>query len=341
MAGEQQQRFQRAPIHKMFAAELKDTTIELQKNSDDQYEKQYFLLPSGVAVSKVMVVGTAVEKEDIGDREPFWRIRVADATGAIMVYAGQYQPEAAQMIAGLQIPCFVAVVGKPSVYRPEGGPVVSIRPDSIVIVDEATRSSFIVDAARQLIARATALKTHPETVMAQKALAEYPNISANELLGMADGALKSLLAPEGEKSVGADEPTGVDKQVDPAPEAKPEDKKETPPAAPEKPKDKKAKKETPGAPPAKAKPKQGVNAQSTGATVGGDAAEPFGGGIKELADIIEEILRSNGVLNAGGITKALKEKGITTYVQNLEDAIKLLKQEGRISEPKLGAFRAE
>lgn len=338
MAGEQQQRFQRAPIHKMFAAELRDTTIELQKNSDDLYEKQYFLLPSGVAVSKVMVVGTVVEKEDVGDQQPFWRIRVADATGAIMVYAGQYQPEAAQMIAGLEIPCFVAVVGKPSIYRPEGSPVVSIRPESIVIVDEQTRSSFIVDAARQLITRAAAMKTQPDTVMVKLAREKYPNITPNTLLGMADGALKSLLAPESEKSAGADEPTGVDKQVDPAPEAKPEDKKETPPATPEKPKDKKAKKEPPSSPPAKAKPEQGVGSHRGGRDA---APEPFGGGIKELADIVEEILRSNGVLNAGGITKALKEKGITTYVQNLEDAIKLLKQEGRISEPKLGAFRAE
>lgn len=329
---EQQQRFQRSPVFRLFAAELKETTVELQKNSEDQYEKQYFLLPSGVAVSKVMVIGTAVEKEDVGQDQPFWRIRVADATGGIAVYAGQYQAEAAQVIAGMQVPCFVAVVGKPSVYRPDGGPVVSIRPDSVIIVDEQTRSSFTIDAARQLVARAAAMKTHAEDVMIQKARAAYPNITSNSLLLMADQALKSLLAPEEQQTPAGGEQTPTkDVQKEPATD-------DTPPAeqkSPEKQKEKAAKKNS--SPPAKAKPEQGMGSHSGGR---GAAPEPFASGTKELADTLDEILQKEGALNIGGISRALKEKGITTYMDPLEEALRLLIKEGRIFEPKVGTFKA-
>lgn len=325
MAGEQppEQRFQRSPVYRMFAAELKDTVIELEKNGSDQYEKQYFLPPSGVPVSKVMIVGVAVEKEDVGDDQSFWRIRIADATGAITAYAGQYQPEAAQVMAGLEIPSFVAIVGKPSVYRPEGGPVVSIRPDSVVIVDEATRASFTIDAARQLIARATELKLHPDTVMAQMARSKYPNIGPNILLNMADQAIKSLLAPEPEKTPDTVPPVPAEQKAEQEvkQEEKPANKKETPPAAPpEKPKEK-----------PKEKPPKSKEAKK---------AEPFGGGTEELADIVEEILKKDGPLNASGIAKGLKEKSIMTYVDTLEEALRLLKKEGRIIEPKTGVFKA-
>ncbi len=86
--------FKRTPTIRMLAEEVRDTTIEIQSGGD-QYTPTVYLSPTGAEVNRVLIAGTAVEKEDVGSDNSFWRVRVADPTGEIFVYAGQYQPEAA------------------------------------------------------------------------------------------------------------------------------------------------------------------------------------------------------------------------------------------------------
>jgi RPA family protein len=100
------------------------------------------------------LVGTLTEKDDIGGDTEYWRGRVVDPTGSILIYAGQYQPEAAQILAGLEAPCFVAVVGKPNLYQTDDGNIIiSIRAESISRVDEFTRNQWILDTARRTMER--------------------------------------------------------------------------------------------------------------------------------------------------------------------------------------------
>ena len=64
---------------------------------------------------------------------------MSDPTGSFFIYAGQYQPEAAQVLAECETPAFVAIVGKPSTYTTADGSVLtSVRPESIHIVDGDT-----------------------------------------------------------------------------------------------------------------------------------------------------------------------------------------------------------
>ncbi len=75
---------------------------------------------------------------------------MVDPTGSILVYAGQYQPEAAQKLASMETPAFVAVVGKPNLYQTEdGNMIISLRAEAIQRVDEATRDRWIMDTARR------------------------------------------------------------------------------------------------------------------------------------------------------------------------------------------------
>ena len=109
--------FSREVARRIFAEELKSSNYSFRDGEDQhQYAPSYLLTPTGAKCNRVFLVGTLIEKDDIGGDTEYWRGRVVDPTGSILIYAGQYQPEAAQILAGLETPCFVAVVGKPNLY---------------------------------------------------------------------------------------------------------------------------------------------------------------------------------------------------------------------------------
>lgn len=143
--------FKRSSVTKMLIAELVRTTHTLPRGQD-QYDAQTYLSPTGRTIAKVMVCGTAIEMEDVGKDSSMWRVRISDPSGTIQVYAGMYQPEAAAILSQLEIPCFVSVVGKLNIYEPEeGSHIVSIRPDSVTVIDSKSRDDFILDASLSLL----------------------------------------------------------------------------------------------------------------------------------------------------------------------------------------------
>ncbi len=145
--------FVREVAHRIFAAEFKESNLQVKEGSD-QYSPQYLITPTGAKVNRVFVVGTLTEKEDVGSEAEFWRGRIVDPTGAFFVTAGQYQPEAAQVLARTTPPEFVAVIGKPSTYTTKDGNVLtSIRAESVHVVDAATRDRWVVDAANHTTKR--------------------------------------------------------------------------------------------------------------------------------------------------------------------------------------------
>ncbi len=137
----------REVAHRLFAAELKESNLQV-KEGQDQFSPAFLITPTGAKCNRVFVVGTLTEKEDIGTDSEFWRGRIVDPTGAFFVTAGQYQPEAAQMLAKTAPPEFVAVIGKPTTFTTkEGSVLTSIRAESMHIVDAATRDRWIVETA--------------------------------------------------------------------------------------------------------------------------------------------------------------------------------------------------
>jgi RPA family protein len=103
----------------------------------------------------VFIVGTLTETEDVGEDAEYWQGRVVDPNGdTFFMYAGQYQPDAAAMLRELEPPAYVAVVGKPRTYETDEGEVnVSVRPESISSVDEATRDRWVVETAERTLER--------------------------------------------------------------------------------------------------------------------------------------------------------------------------------------------
>ncbi len=143
----------REVARRAFATEFNDMTYVF-KESDDEMAPNYALMPTGERANRVFFVGTLTEKEDIGDDSEYWRGRVVDPTGTFFVYAGQYQPDPAAVLRDIEPPAYVAVVGKPKTYETDDGDTnVSVRPESINVVDAATRDRWVAEAAERTIER--------------------------------------------------------------------------------------------------------------------------------------------------------------------------------------------
>lgn len=143
----------REVAHRVFAKELSASSVELK--GEDERSPNFVLSPLGAKMNRVFLVGVLVEAEDIGqDGREMWRARISDPTGVFTVYAGEFQPEAMQALSRLEAPCFVAVTGKVRTYEPEPGEMfISVRPESVTKVDEATRDQWVVAAAEHTHAR--------------------------------------------------------------------------------------------------------------------------------------------------------------------------------------------
>lgn len=183
--------FVREVAHRIFAAEFKESNLQVKEGSD-QYSPQYLITPTGAKVNRVFIVGTLTEKEDVGSEAEFWRGRIVDPTGAFFVTAGQYQPEAAQVLAKTTPPEFVAVIGKPSTYTTkEGNVLTSIRAESMHVVDADTRDRWVVDAAMHTTKRLEKLAgSAPEAVKVR----EHYNTDAEAYKAMVALALESVKA---------------------------------------------------------------------------------------------------------------------------------------------------
>lgn len=138
--------------HRVFAIEFADATHSFQE-SDEERAPKYVLLPTGVAVNRVFVVGTVTEVERVNDETI--RARIADPTSTFVVYASQYQPDARARLEDLTPPAFVALTGKARTFQPEESEQIftSIRPESVVEVERETRDRWIVETASQTIRR--------------------------------------------------------------------------------------------------------------------------------------------------------------------------------------------
>lgn len=166
--------YEREPARRVFAAELRETHYQF-KEGEDEKSPTYVLLPSGIRSNRIFAVGTLTEKQRRGDQNIFYRGRVVDPTGTFFIMAGSYQPEAMQQLARIEPPAFVAVVGKPNLYTtPDGVCLVSVRAESISVVDRETRDLWVLDTARDTLDRLEAFGTTDDSRKAQEEYGTQP-----------------------------------------------------------------------------------------------------------------------------------------------------------------------
>jgi len=183
--------FEREPARRVFAAELRECRHQFREGEDEK-SPTFVLLPTGERSNRIFLVGTLTEKQRQGEQNVFYRGRVVDPTGTFFIMAGSYQPEAMQQLAKVETPAFVAVIGKPNLYqKPDGSFLVSVRVESITVVDKETRDLWTLDAAARTLDRLDQLATgtSPDIVKAKE---QYPTIDPVVYRKMAYDALAQI-----------------------------------------------------------------------------------------------------------------------------------------------------
>jgi len=142
----------REVAHRLFAAEYDDASLEFAE-SDEERAPNYVVTPTGARVNRLFAVGVLTTVEQVN--EDTIRARIADPTGAFVVYAGQYQPDELAALQSIEPPAFVAVTGKANTFQPEGSDRVltSVRPERVTEVDAETRDRWVTTTAEHTLAR--------------------------------------------------------------------------------------------------------------------------------------------------------------------------------------------
>lgn len=133
---------------RVFANELNTSTLEIKATEEKM--PSYLVSPLGAKINRVLVAGTLTEKANSGSpEEPLWRGRIQDVNGQFFLNVGRFQPDAMAAMADIEPPCFVAAVGRVRAYTTDDGRTfVSVRPERIIKIDEATLNEWLLDTAQ-------------------------------------------------------------------------------------------------------------------------------------------------------------------------------------------------
>ncbi len=148
----------REVAHRIFAAEFNGSRHEdrgLEENAPN-----YIYTPLGAHVNRLYFIGNLMSKTNSGtDESPMYKAEVRGPTGTFYLFAGQYQPQPLTVLAKLEPPELVGVVGKVRTFvRDDGAFYVSVKPEMIFPVTMAQRNMWIVSTAETTIKRLRAMK---------------------------------------------------------------------------------------------------------------------------------------------------------------------------------------
>jgi len=132
---------------KIFAGEYNDSTVELK--GEGEMAPSYVVTPLGAKVNRLFIIGVLTDVENVSENGELLKAHVSDPTGVFTLYSGQYQQEATNALSNIEVPAFVAVIGKAKTYKPEEGTFyVSIRPEKIMEVSADIRDKWIIETCK-------------------------------------------------------------------------------------------------------------------------------------------------------------------------------------------------
>jgi RPA family protein len=147
----------RQPARRVLGEELNASTQTFQESGAER-APVFGLSPTGTALNRVLVVGALTEVRDVGSDSEYWQGRVYAGSEPVFVYAGQYQPNAMDVLRQAETPSYVAVVGKHRAYESGDRMNVAIEPEHIVPVDTETRDGWITETVAHTRARLDAFE---------------------------------------------------------------------------------------------------------------------------------------------------------------------------------------
>ncbi len=133
---------------RVFAYELTRSTHQIEEEG-----LKYVLIPTGERVNRIFSVAVLLDKEEVGADTNLWRLRLSDPTGSFYAFVGKYQPDALEVVADINVPELVALVGKTRIFEGVTRKLVSIRPENIAVVDIPVRDYWIIETAKRTLSR--------------------------------------------------------------------------------------------------------------------------------------------------------------------------------------------
>ncbi len=174
----------REPAWRIFAAEYNESSHVIEKKGEKK--PKYVITPLGAKINRLYIVGVLTDVEEIGKEGIRRRARISDPTGMHVVYAEAFKPEVASILADMEIPTYIAVVGKIRIYEPEEGVLyLSARAEMAKEVKEEIRNYWIIEACRNMLIRINAIKdalSMKEPTSRQLKELGYPPIIAEGVL---------------------------------------------------------------------------------------------------------------------------------------------------------------
>ena len=129
---------------RVFASEYNDSTFEMK--SEGEKTPSYVVTPLGAKVNRLFIVGVLTDVENVSESGELLRAHLSDPTGVFTLYSGQYQQEATDALSNIEVPAFVAILGKSRTYSPEEGTLfVSVRPERVIEVNANVRDQWILE----------------------------------------------------------------------------------------------------------------------------------------------------------------------------------------------------
>lgn len=133
---------------RLFAGEFSQSTLTVP--AEDEKSTVWVVTPTGASCRQVFLAGALMEVHEQGD---MLSARLADPTGGFDLILGGNKTVLAESIRKIPIPSFVTVSGRAQLYRREGRPVPSIRPDQVHIIDRRVRDQWVIMTAQYTLAR--------------------------------------------------------------------------------------------------------------------------------------------------------------------------------------------
>ena len=133
---------------RVFASEFNDSKIEIK--GEGEMIPSYIITPLGAKINRVFIIGVLTDVENVSESGEFIRAHLSDPTGVFTLYSGQYQQDITDELKNIEVPSFVAVVGKIRTYVPEDGEdmYTSIRPEKILEVTSEIRDQWIIETCK-------------------------------------------------------------------------------------------------------------------------------------------------------------------------------------------------
>ena len=177
----------RSTAWRVFAGEYNDASAVVK--GDGERVPSYVITPLGAKINRLFIVGVLTDVESLAENNELVRAHVSDPTGVFTLYSGGYQQDVTDALTSIEVPAFVAVVGKVRTYSPEEGVLyVSVRPENVMEVNAEIRDKWILETCRntkdRIEAMFEAMKMSEASVYDLRKLGFSKNLSEGVVLAL-------------------------------------------------------------------------------------------------------------------------------------------------------------